>query len=164
MSLPISIDSPSAIAAFRQLALGARPSFPAGGHFIYQREGYDSLYYRGWALRHSNGKTGKYEQYTYEASDTLRAWAATQSLRTFDDALAGCDTAKEIRNLRRRQRRAETATYARPVPSVASVQHQLLVEAQGPGVTVNEDGEASSRGLTAWYVREFCRLNSLKVA
>lgn len=52
----------------------------------------------------------------------------------------------------------------RGFPATSSVKHRLLVEAQGPLLTVNEDGEASSPGLTAWYVAEFCRLNSLKGA
>lgn len=127
------------------------------GHF-------DSLYFRGLALRHSNGESGKYETFTYTPTEQLLAWARQQDLQraSFTDALQGRDVAKEIRNLRRRARYAMTAESPRSFPSPRDVQHQILIEAQSPLATANEDGQFSSRGLTDWYVSAWCRANHLK--
>jgi hypothetical protein len=54
--------------------------------------------------------------------------------------------------------------HDRYFPNVLDVKHRVLIEAQGPLLTVNEDGEVSSRDLTDWYVDKFCRLNHLKGA
>ena len=159
--ITIDREYPAGLSAFRQLVAGARPTFQAGGYSIYAREGYDHLYYRGLALRHSNGETGKYETFTYEASPELKAWAATHTCKSLDQALAGRDIKKEIRNLRRRARYSETARYALAVPSIDSVKEQLKT---APGITTNEDGEFSSRSLTDWYVAEFCTINHLRRA
>lgn len=72
------------------------------GHF-------DCLYFRGLALRHSNGATGKYETFTYTPTEQLLAWARQQDLLrvSFDDALKGRDVKNEIRNLMRRARYAQ---------------------------------------------------------
>lgn len=50
----------------------------------------------------------------------------------------------------------------RAFPDYKSLQHQILIEAQSPLFTANEDGEFSSRSLTDWYVKAYCRLNYLK--
>ena len=72
-------------------------------------------------------------------------------------------TAEEKRRWRNylAQRRRDREVR-RSVPSIKSVEHRLLIEAQVPGLTVNEDGDFSSPGLTAWYVDEFCRISNLK--
>lgn len=144
----IDPDYPAGIAAMRQLCCGARPSFRANYFDLYKREGYDHLYFRGLALRHSNGESGKYETFTYEATPELLLWARTNVLKTFDEVLAGRDVAKEIRNLKRRARYDQNTVCARSVPSSSDVNHRVLVELQSPLGTCNEDGEFSSRGLT----------------
>ena len=79
---------------------------------------------------------------------------------TFDQALARIDT-KKARARYLRDRRDER-THVRVFPTAASLAYQVLIEQQGPLITVNEDGEFSSRGLTDWYVREFCKINHLR--
>lgn len=155
----IDPDYPTAVAALRQLANGARPVFRANGHSLYGREGYDHLYYRGLALRHSNGETGKYEEYTYVATEALLLWAWEQNQRviSFDDALAKIDV-KAARAKFSAQRRADR----RHLVGIPALKHQVLIEAQSPLFSVNEDGEFSSRGLTDWYVREFETINHLR--
>lgn len=129
-----------------------------------KKDRFDSLYFRGLALRHSNGGSGKYETFTYTPTEQLLAWARQQDSHraSFDDALQGRDVARELRNLRRRARHAMTAASPRSFPSPRDVQHQILIEAQSPLATANEDGQFSSRGLTDWYVSAWCRANSLK--
>jgi hypothetical protein len=158
----IDPDYPAAIAAMRQLCNGARPSFRANSSGIYQREGYDHLYFRGLALRHSNGETGKYETFTYVATEALLLWAIDQRQQviSFDEALAKIDV-KKARAKLYGQRRAERSHLV-GVPNLQSVKHQVLIETQSPLFSVNEDGEFSSRGLTDWYVREFEKINGLR--
>ena len=158
----IDADYPAAIAAQRQLIIGARPSFRANGHGLYGREGYDHLYYRGLALRHSNGETGKYETFTYVATEALLLWAWEQNQKviSIDEALAKIDV-KKARAKLAAQRRAQRHHLV-GVPELRSVKHQVLIEAQSPLFSVNEDGEFSSRGLTDWYVREFEKINGLR--
>lgn len=98
------------------------------GHF-------DSLFFRGLALRHSNGATGKYETFTYTPTEKLLAWARQHDLlrASFDDALKGRDVKNEIRNLRRRARYAQQQDRGKVFPK-----------------------------STENYVAEFCRLNNLK--
>lgn len=170
MKLHPALDSdyPAGVSAFRQLVAGARPVFRAGASALYVREGFDHLYYRGLALRHSNGESGKYETFTYEATPALRQWARDNLVfPTVRELLGrhGINEANEIRNWRRRERYAQQLDRPKVFPTRASLGHRLLVEAQAPdGLTVNDDGEASGKGLTAWYVQEFCRANCLKGA
>ncbi len=158
----IDKDYPAGVSAFRQLIAGARPTFHANSWDLYKREGYDHLYFRGLALRHSNGETGKYETYTYEATQELLLWAKHNVRPTFDVVIAkrGIDERREIRNLRRRSRYAEQSDCYRGFPSVKrSAPVKLLDVTTG---TLNEDGEFSSPGLTQWYVAEYCRINGLR--
>jgi len=41
-------------------------------------------------------------------------------------------------------------------------QHQMLIEMQSPLVTINEEGDVSSRDLTRWYVSAYCNMAHLK--
>lgn len=150
----IDKDYPAGVAAYRQLVAGARPVFRANHYDLYRREGFDHLYFRGLALRHSNGETGKYETFTYEATPALLAWASGNVTRTFDEliAKAGIDAKTAIRNLRRRLRYQDVTPRAFP-----NIRNSLAAP-----TTVNEDGDFSSPGLTDWYVQEFCKLNGLK--
>ena len=52
----------------------------------------------------------------------------------------------------------------RQFPDPGKMRQRVLVEMQSPLTTINEDHEISSRGLTDWYVGEYCRLNNLKKA
>lgn len=65
-----------------------------------------------------------------------------------------------VKQARAAQARRSAGTYN--FPHVKDLQHRLLVEAQGPLLTVNDDGEFSSRGLTDWYVAEFIKRNHLR--
>jgi hypothetical protein len=53
-------------------------------------------------------------------------------------------------------------------PSDASFQHRILIERQSPLFhfeapdCIGDTPQLSSRGLTDWYVAEFCKLNHLK--
>lgn len=156
-------DYPAGVSAYRQLVIGARPTFRAGSC-----EGYDHLYYRGLALRHSNGETGKYETYTYEATPALLLWAKCNNVRpTVRELIGRCglNEKNEIRNWKRRDRYAQQQDRPKGYPSVKDVQHRVLVEAQAPdGLTINEEGEVSGKGLTQWYVQQYCQINKLKGA
>ena len=44
-------------------------------------------------------------------------------------------------------------------PGYDKIRHRLIIEAQGPLLTTNDDGEYSSRDLTRWYAAQFCSLN-----
>jgi hypothetical protein len=161
----IDPDYPAGVSAFRQLAAGAKPVFRANHYALYHREGFDHCYYRGLCLRHSNGETGKYETYTYEATPELLQWARDNLIYpTVRELLGRCgiNEKNEIRNWRRRDRTAQQADRPKGFPSVRDLSHRVLVESQAPdGVTVNEEGEISGKALTQWYVHEFCRLNGL---
>lgn len=126
------------------------------------RPSFDHLWARGYADRHSNGEVGAAEAFTYVGTEKLLLWHYDQMRRrvSFDEALAKIDVPKR-RAKYFRDRRKERE-HKRSIPAPKALQHQLLVEAQGPGLTVNEDGEFSSRGLTDWYVRQFCQANDLK--
>jgi hypothetical protein len=50
----------------------------------------------------------------------------------------------------------------RAFPPLDWIQHQLLIHAQGPLLTINEDGEFSAKDLTRAYVQQFCAANHLK--
>lgn len=53
----------------------------------------------------------------------------------------------------------------RHFPREKDVLHQFMIAAQAPdGVTVNEDGDISSRSVTDWYVKRYMMLNRLKAA
>lgn len=164
----IDPDYPAGVSAFRQLTAGARPTFRANYYDLYKREGFDHLYYRGLALRHSDGGTGKYETFTYEATKELLLWAKYNQIRPqLREMIGRCglNERNEIRNLKRRARYAEQQDRPKVFPTIVEVRHRVMVEAQAPdGITCNDDNEASGKGLTAWYVREFCRLNNLKGA
>lgn len=53
-------------------------------------------------------------------------------------------------------------------PRDNDLQHRILIERQSPLFTFNvpdcigDEQQFSSRGLTDWYVSEFCKLNHLK--
>jgi hypothetical protein len=49
----------------------------------------------------------------------------------------------------------------RPFPSHNDIGYRQAIEAQGPLVTVNDDGAFSARGLTDWYVGAFIELSHL---
>lgn len=143
----------------RQLCAGAhiKDRNMAAFALSSRRQTLDNLYHQGWAERHSNGESGKYETFTFVATAKLREWAHQQGLdrKTFDQALVLIDV-KKARARYMAERRAEREH--RPV--VPDIKQQAL----GPLATVNEDGEFSSRSLTDWYVREFERINHLVAA
>lgn len=151
--------------ACRQLMLrGARVEVTNYSWHSIKRDAFDSFDARGLANRQSNSETGKYEMFIYTPTEKLLAWAREQDLLrvSFSDALQGRDVAKEVRNLRRRARYAMTAAPPRSFLAAKDVQHRILIEAQSPLATANEDGQFSSRGLTDWYVSAWCRANHLK--
>lgn len=157
-------DYPAGVAAFRQLVIGAKPVFRAGSWDYYRREGYDHCYGRGLCLRHSNGETGKYETFTYVATPELLQWARDNLIYPpIRELLGRCgiNERNEIRNWRRRDRYAQLQDRSKGFPSLRKSAPNDLLKI-GPGVTVTEDGEVSSKGLTQWYVAEFCRINGLK--
>ncbi|MBN8474513.1 hypothetical protein [Sulfuritalea sp.] len=49
----------------------------------------------------------------------------------------------------------------RPFPGHNDIGYRHAIEAQGPLVTVNDDGSFSARGLTDWYIGAFIELNHL---
>ena len=49
----------------------------------------------------------------------------------------------------------------RPFPGDNDISYHQAIEAQGPLVTVNDDGAFSARGLTDWYIGAFIELNHL---
>lgn len=155
----IDPDYPAGVAAFRQLAIGARPTFRAGSFHIYAREGYDHLYYRGLALRHSNGETGKYETFTYEATQALRDWAKCNQIRmTFAEALTGMDVERAIKSykLSRSAEQRQDRT-------------KLFASSLGKGLALTDAQRADLDHLswttnTADYVAAWCRVNHLKGA
>lgn len=63
---------------------------------------------------------------------------------------------------------SSTSSEHRKFPDDVAFRHQVLVERQSPLFTFNAPDcigdmpQFSSRGLTDWYVAEFCRLNKLK--
>jgi len=71
----------------------------------------------------------------------------------------GRDIKHEIKLLKRRLSYSKHIEARRSFPNLA---HQALIEAQSPLFTTNEDGEFSSRGLTDWYVSQYCKANHLK--
>ena len=162
----LDADYPAGVSAFRQLTAGAKVTFQADHYALYHREGFDHIYYRGLALRHSNGGTGKYEAFTYVATPELLQWAREHLIfPTCSELISRCglNEKNEIRNLRRRLRYASQVDRPKAFPRLEDVAHRVLVEAQAPdALTTNEDWEVSSKALTDWYVAEFCRLNTLK--
>lgn len=150
----------------RQLCIGARPKVQASSFWgDRDREALEHLYCHGYAERHSNGESGKWETYTYVATAKLLDWARQQDVArcTFDQALERID-AKKARAKFAAQRREERR-ITRAYPSIRDVSHRVIVEAQAPGgVTINEEDEVSGKGLTQWYVDQYCRLNNLRSA
>lgn len=125
--------------ACRQLMLsGAKVEVTNYGWQRNKREAFDTLCFRGLANRQSNGDAGKYEVFTYTPTEKLLAWAQhCDSLRvSFDVALKGRDVKNEIRNFRRRARYAQQQDRAKYFPREVTT--------------------------TEAYIKEFCRLNSLK--
>ena len=67
----------------------------------------------------------------------------------------------------RKYGKAKGAT-PRKFPSVRDTTHQAVAQQQAQGFTVSpveepgDEFQFSSRGLTDWYVRQFCQLNYLK--
>jgi hypothetical protein len=49
----------------------------------------------------------------------------------------------------------------RPFPSHNDIRYRQVIEAQGPLITVNDDGAFSARGITDWYVGAFVELSHL---
>lgn len=157
----IDPDYPAGVSAFRLLAAGARPKFSARAADLYRREGYDHLYHRGLALRHSNGDTGKYETFTYEATPELLAWARINLIfPSMTDALAkaGVDVKKAIKAYK--ISRAAEARQDRP---------KLFASSLGKGLHLT-DRERTDLDLLSWttntadYVTAWCRANHLKGA
>lgn len=152
--------------ACRQLMLpGARVEVSNYSWQSIKRDAFDCLYFRGLALRHSNGATGKYETFTYTPTEQLLAWACQQDLlrASFDDALKGRDVKNEIRNLRRRARYAQqqdrTKYFAFADTSVAALyvgRHLWPDEASRDMATVKNPPSTEA------YVTAWCRLNGLK--
>lgn len=160
----LDADYPAGVSAFRQLTAGAKVTFQADHYALYHREGFDHIYYRGLAMRHSNGGTGKYEAFTYEATPELLQWAREHLIfPTCSELISRCglNEKNEIRNWKRRDRYAQQQDRTKSFPSLRKSAPNALLKV-GPGVTVTEEGEVSSKALTDWYVAEFCRLNTLK--
>lgn len=89
-------------------------------------------------------------------------------MKTFSEAIAE-------RGLKEPKPRTTRYWNSRPIagskpnmPAEEEVLHRALVEAQGPLFTFSpkvefqDEFQFSSKSLTDWYVREFCRLNGLK--
>lgn len=154
MNLPsqISQDERDTIAAWRHLAAAKRVRAER-----YEQDTFALLYYRGLALRHSDGGTGKYETFTYVLSAAAEEWLATHQITvTFSQVLEkmGPDAVKTAKRRWSAQQSAARRHFRRfPTGN----------EAGRPDPTyVNEDGEYSGLALTRWYVAKFCALNHLK--
>ena len=159
----ISDDEVHVWNACRQLMFpGARVEVSNYSWESHKKASFDPLYYRGLALRHSNGETGKYEMFAYVPTEKLLVWARQQDLlrASFNDALKGRDVQKELRNLRRRARYAEQrdrpkhwpgdplpSGYTYPTGSEVEAQHKILNSTTDP----------------AAYTRSWAFLNHLKV-
>ena len=76
----------------------------------------------------------------------------------------GRDLKHEIKLLKRRLAYARNVETPRSYPGLDWIKHQLLIHAQGPLLTINEDGEFSAKDLTRAYVQQFCKANHLKEA
>lgn len=67
-----------------------------------------------------------------------------------------------------RRKYGKAKATPRKFPPVRDTTHQAVVQQQAPGFTVSpveepgDEFQFSSRGLTDWYVSQFCKLNSLK--
>jgi hypothetical protein len=161
MRLPLRInpDDTYIVSAWRRLAVAKR--ITAERH---NEAAFNSIYRSGLALRHSNGETGKYERFTYVLSTLAEEWLAANGKRpTLAEALEKMGAAAVTTAKRRwSAQQAVARRHIRSFPTIKEVAHMLLIEAQGPLVSYNDDGEFSSPGLTQWYVARFCALNNLK--
>lgn len=74
----------------------------------------------------------------------------------------GRDLKHEIKLLKRRLAYAKCSEPVRTYPPLDWIKHQLLIHAQGPLLTINDDGDFSAPDLTRAYVQQFCKANHLK--
>jgi hypothetical protein len=88
--------------------------------------------------------------YRYTVSRTLREAVSTDALK------------RGIKQYKDRARYARNVEAPRAFPPLDWIKHQLLIHAQGPLLTINEDGEFSAKELTRAYVQQFCAANHLK--
>jgi hypothetical protein len=156
----------------RRLALGAEVVADYWEYYHGERTALLLLKSRGLCTEHSNGAVGKNEVLTYRPTPLMLELAEKQRASTYTfDALAekmGLDispaTVKKLSRKRRLFRRDELR-----YPTLFEVSHQIAIEIQGPGMTINapvelsDELQFSSRGLTDWYVRTFCTTNALKL-
>lgn len=126
---------------------------------------------KGLCTVESNGKEWKLEVLTYRATPLMLGLAEKQraSTKTFDQLAQqmGLDISPAAIKGRMRKKRLAPLSCTR-YPAIRDLEHQRLIEQQGPFYTeapAVEPGEVplfSSRGLTDWYVGEFCKLNLLR--
>ncbi len=163
--------SPNEIIFVRRLALEQEIKAGFWSHYHGERTALLLLKSRGICTEHSNGKEGKSEVITYRATDLMRELADKHRASTLTfDAMAK----KLCRNVSPSAVRAKTRRnrlepkIGHVYPSQEKVSMALAVEFQGSGITVvpavepDEVPLFSSRGLTDWYVGEFCKLNHLR--
>ena len=157
------------ISAVRRLALA--PIVVDFRAFAEVRDACGTLVFKGLANVASNdASVKKYEVLTYTPTDELLALKAKHdaSIPSFDDfalthgkdiSPAACKAAL--------RRKPMAARSDRIFPSIRDVAYRALVEAQSPlfthspPVEPGDELQFSSRGLTDWYVGEFCRINHL---
>lgn len=86
---------------------------------------------------------------------------ADQPRKSFDDLIADMGL---VENLAIKKFQSKLAAEKRAVPRFFPPKSAVAAEAKKEGLDlVCADEEVSSPKLTDWYVREYCRLNNLKV-
>lgn len=114
---------------------------------------------------------GKYAGTTYVATQKLLELRDIQKAQTltFEEMakkLCRDVSPSAVRSRMRKHRLAPKNSHE--YPKTSGVWHHASIEKQGPCFTENvpvepdEDFQFSSRGLTCWYVGEFCKLNHLR--
>lgn len=149
--------------AFRRLASSRPAQVRPGRDARNTIEAFDRIVWAGLATREEFGEPGfKDHRFEYQITDEGRTRVSAEG--------AWCKSAQALVPYLPRTHKAWRTTQSRVRPAGAypaakevAAQLALAIRRNLDSVTTNEDHEFSSRGLTDWYVADFCRRNHLKL-